>query len=155
MGICYGRRVLLAVAGRRRVGLDRLVLGLSVLWLTILCGRRWRRRRSGCVRAEQAAEEAGVLHRLLRLLLELFQLLVALGELLVEVVELLLGVVERVLLDEDGLGQDVERVGVTAEVLEEELFGFGILVGELGLVDPVGEAFEQVVFLRCHFVSSI
>ena len=143
VAVAYG----LGVDDGLGVGLDGLVGGRR---------RRWGRTVVG---AEQTAEEAGVFYGLL---LGLLELLAGLGEglvggveILFGLVELLFGVVERVLLDEDGLRHDVQRVGVLAEVLEDELFGFRILVGELGLVDAVGQALEQIVLLRCHFVPSM
>jgi hypothetical protein len=96
--------------------------------------------------AEEIAEEAAVLGGLqlgLRLLAELVKLLFS-------VFQLLFGLVERVLLDQDGLGHDVEGIGVAAELLEDELLGFGVFFSELGLVDAVGEVLQELLFLRCH-----
>jgi hypothetical protein len=82
----------------------------------------------------------------------LLGLLLGLLELLFGVVELLFSLVEGVLLDEDGLGQDVGGVGIAAECLVDELLGLGIFVREDGLVDAIGEALEQLLFLRSHDV---
>ena len=109
--------------------------------------RRWRRSRAlgFVVAAEQIAEEAG---GAFRLLLELLDLCAGVGE-------LFLRLVEGVLLDEHGLGEDVERVGIAAEGLLKELLGVEVLLGKLGLVDALDEALKHLLFLRGHENSSM
>lgn len=93
--------------------------------------------------AEQAAEEAGGVTGLLLLLTGLIELRLEIGD-------LLLCLIERVLLNEDGLGEDVERVGVAAEAALDEIFGVGVFLREPGLLDSVDEALNHVLFLRGH-----
>ena len=93
---------------------------------------------------EQAAEEAGVLRRRLGgLLTKLLELLAGFGE-------LLLRLLEGIALDDDGLGKDIDRVGVATEVLLEHLLGGRVFLGELGLVDSVNQALNHLLFLRGH-----
>jgi hypothetical protein len=74
--------------------------------------------------------------------------------LLAKLLQLLLSLFEGVLLDEHGLGEDVERVGIAAERLLEHLFGVGIFFLKAGLIDALYQTLEHLLFLRCHGTPS-
>jgi len=80
------------------------------------------------------------------MLLELLDLIFGLGE-------LGLGLVERVLLHENRLGEDVERVGGAAQALLEHLLSVGVLFGKLRLLHAVDQVADHVLFLRSHLCS--
>jgi len=79
-------------------------------------------------------------------------MLLGLLELVFGLRELGLGLIERVLLHENRLGKDVERVGGAAEALLEHLLGIGILFGKLGLLHAVDQIADHVLFLGGHCV---
>jgi hypothetical protein len=106
--------------------------------LRLLGVRRWRRRgrpRGFFGASEKVAEETGGVAGLLLSLTELIELGACVSE-------LLLCLIEGVLLYEDSLGEDVERVGVAAERLAEHVFGVGVFFGKLGLVDALNQALK-------------
>ena len=82
----------------------------------------------------------------LGMLLELLDLVFGLGE-------LGLRLVERVLLHENRLGEDVERVWSAAQALLEHLLGVGVFFGKLGLLHSVDQVADHVLFLRSHLCS--
>ncbi len=100
--------------------------------------------------SEEAAEEAGVLLRLSLLLAKLVELLAGFRELALGLGELGLGLLQGVILDDDGLGEDVDGVGVAAEALPEQMLGVVVLLGDLGLVDAIDQALDHLLFLGGH-----
>ena len=113
------------------------------MWGAVV-GHWLKRRRLGPSRfgisiAEQAPKKAGGMGRLrtgLHLLLKLS--------------DLRPGLIERNVLHKHGLSHDVERVGVLAEGLIEQRFGFGILFLHLSLVYPLDERVQKLFFLGSH-----
>jgi len=67
-----------------------------------------------------------------------------------EVGELFLRLLKGVALDEHGLGEDVEGVGVTAQGVLKIALGLGVFFGKLRVIDPVGEVLKHLLLLRGH-----
>ena len=99
---------------------DRLIAGSGCLL---------RRRRGGLfvALAEEAAQEAGGVGGLWALLLELL-------DLLLKLVQARVGLIQSDVLDENGLSEHVQRVGVSGEALVEEGLCIGIFFLERCLV---------------------
>ena len=163
LGLCVLRlRVLglcvLGLAGVLRGGVpgcagvgDRGVLVLGRVLVLGLVAGGWGR--GGWlllfVEAEEAAEEAGVFVRV-GVLGGLVKLLSGLGYLCFCLRQLCFCLRKCVLLHEDGLGEDVEGIGIAGEGLVQELLGFEVLFVEDGLVDAGGEVLNHLLFLRGH-----
>src|SRR5580658_703492 len=124
-------RVLRVVARRRR---RRRSVGLLLRWN--IRGLR----RSGVTMAEQVAEKAGGMGRLLARLLHL----------LLQLRHLRPGLVERDVLDQNRLRQNVQGVGVGSQSLVQQALGIGVFFLQLCLVYPLDERADQLFFLGSH-----
>lgn len=122
---------------RRRVLLDGLVwrrlLVLRLHWLWLWCG---------FVFTEKPSQKAGGF-RWLRML--------GLRKLLLHLSYLCLGVLQGDVLHKNRLCKDVKRIGVGAQFPAEQVFGIGVFFLELGLVDPLCELDQKLLFLGGHF----
>ena len=67
-----------------------------------------------------------------------------------ELLNLLLRLTEAVLLDEHGLGEDVERVRISGEALLEVTLGVEVFVSDLRVANAFDEAVDHLLLLRCH-----
>ena len=78
---------------------------------------------------------------------------VLLLDLLLQLADLGFGLVESDVLDQYGLRQHVECIGIRAELLIQQCFGVGILFLKLCLVDALDEGAKKLFFLgsqRCN-----
>jgi hypothetical protein len=87
---------------------------------------------------------------LLKLLVFFLQLRLEFVILLFEVGDVGIGALEGDVLHENGLGEDVKRVGVCAELLAEKILGVGVFFLELGLIDTLRELGQELLFLGSH-----
>jgi hypothetical protein len=70
--------------------------------------------------------------------------------------ELSLSLIERHFLKQDGLGQNVERIGACANAPLDQIVGIAIDGGRGRIANPLGEAGYQVSFLLSHvFLRSL
>jgi len=72
-----------------------------------------------------------------------------------KLLNLLLGLLQAVLLDQHGLGKDVERVRISGKALLEVTLGIEVLVVDLRVADAFDEAVNHLLLLRCHGVSVV
>ena len=76
------------------------------------------------------------------------------ARLLLQLVDLRRGLLQGVFLHQHSLRQDIEGVGIAAKPLEKELLGFGILFGQLGLIDTTDKVVQHRFFLGSHNISN-
>ena len=126
------RRPVLVLGLGRRILLNRLI---------------WRRRGRPRLRvfvAQQTAKEAGGVRRLLAGLLQL----------LLELRNLGFGLVESDVLHQHRLGKNVQRIGIGAEFVAEQILSVGIFLLQLCLVDLLRQGRQEFLFLGSHGIYS-
>jgi hypothetical protein len=74
--------------------------------------------------------------------------------LLPQLVDLPRGLFQGIFLHQHSLRQDIEGVGIAAQPLDQQLLCFGILFGQLGLLDTTDQVVQHRFFLGSHLVSN-